>query len=119
MNEEVTLRKAINKAMHNGFRFSQIWGAVEDEWTWQIYGGDRDIVFFSDSISPNPWRMNYETLIFNQDFAKALWGEKVHRQPVTRSGEETEFVLQAPAYLWHLQQMVVADNPLEYLGEHL
>jgi hypothetical protein len=50
-----------------------------------------------------------EQLIFNHDFARALWGEAPADQDL-------------PArYKWeeHLMLMVIADDPIAYLGEHL
>jgi hypothetical protein len=46
-------------------------------------------------------------IIFNHDFAKALWGEKKERGLFTFG------------WKFHLQQMVVADDPIAYLGEHI
>lgn len=57
-------------------------------------------------------------LIFNHDFAKALWGEK-------------KLVVPAKTFVWrpdpkifggwqyHLQQMVIAEDPIKYLGENI
>jgi len=55
-----------------------------------------------------------ERIIFSHDFAKALWGE-----------EELQHVNQAFSKVvkdgWrrHLQQMVIAEDPIKYLGENL
>jgi len=45
-------------------------------------------------------------ILFNHDFAKALWGNK-------QIGN-----VWIP-YLWHLQQMVISDDPIKYLGENI
>lgn len=57
----------------------------------------------------------WPTIIFNHDFAKALWGE-----------EPCEFdpnmiITSAPPMEWifHLQRMVVAEDPIKYLGENI
>lgn len=59
-------------------------------------------------------------IIFNHDFAKALWGEKqvIFTQLDFREGK-TLGDNALPRYLYHLQQMVVADDKIKYLGEHL
>lgn len=62
----------------------------------------------------------YESLIYNHDFAKALWPE-TEVSKVTRSDMFTDIgdhIVQ-PAWQYHLQQMVIADDPIEYLGENL
>lgn len=53
--------------------------------------------------------------IYRHDFAKALWGET---WPSQNNNEDTS----APALTpWQhlLQQMVIADDPIQYLGEHI
>lgn len=46
-----------------------------------------------------------------QELAKAMWGEGY-----ALGGHE---VLRYPAWQYHLQQMVIAENPLEYLKENM
>lgn len=66
-------------------------------------------------------RLNYTALIFNHDFAKALWGE----QKLLENGEYPQTVIMYKGKpLWqpwehHLQQMVIADDPIKYLGENI
>ena len=52
--------------------------------------------------------------IFTHDFAKALWGEETIY--VSLAGQYESDV---PLWQYHLQQMVISDNPIQYLGEHL
>lgn len=74
---------------------------------------------------PNFYRWP-EALIFNHDFAKALWGVgriskeatsplEVERTPYTERFKDWAL----PLYQWHLQQMVIAPDPIKYLGEHI
>lgn len=70
-------------------------------------------------------------LIYRKDFAKALWGEELqHLQGLftpysTFNGEVTEHDVQVddlwsiPNWQHHLQQMVIADDPIKYLQESL
>jgi|SRR5688572_6376109 len=62
------------------------------------------------------------TVIFSHDFAKALWGEKVTYPTANEwrsdgHAETAEFV--GPIWQYHLQQMVIADDPTAYLGENI
>lgn len=51
--------------------------------------------------------------IFNHSFAKAFWGE----EPINIADyKEVEWI---PAWKLHLQQMVLLENPLEYLQRFL
>jgi hypothetical protein len=53
-------------------------------------------------------------LIFNHDFAKALWGERRIEQPIYRLTP-----VKIPGWKDHLQQMVIAEDPIKYLEESL
>lgn len=94
MTNQQILEKAIKKALDNGWANSQEYSIHLDH----LDTLDHEYV---DSSG----------LIFNHDFAKALWGEK-NRGIVKVPGD-----LYAPL-LWqyHLQQMVIADDPIKYLG---
>lgn len=59
-------------------------------------------------------------LIFNHDFAKALWGEEVKRW----TGEPghtgvSRITWSMPEWQIHLQQMVISDDPIKYLGDNM
>lgn len=102
MDKAATLTKAIEKAIANGWNDG---GLVPFEYYHE----------FSEVAVPfkHPWleledgsTVNMEAVIFNHDFAKALW-----------PGESPEKGFE----LWkfHLQMMVVVDDPISYLGAHL
>lgn len=57
-------------------------------------------------------------LIFNHDFAKALWSDDlVEVKAYLAWGGD--YLFQGPSYLAHLQQMVIAVDPIEYLGANI
>lgn len=70
----------------------------------------------------------FKQVIFNHDFAKALWGESElmcinSKVPagdyccgIAHEGFDCEPL---PAWQYHLQMMVIANDPIKYLGEHL
>ena len=73
---------------------------------------------------------NYKLFIFNHDFAKALWGEygyvpeaRYYFRYKENSGVEKTRVhtLQSSVSPWqyHLQQMVISEDPIKYLGENI
>lgn len=70
---------------------------------------------------------NVERVIFNHDFAKALWGEKrwsdqpaMHQYYDTLwDGGPDEFGYEGRMWQYHLQAMVIDPDPIKYLGEHL
>lgn len=108
-NQEI-LTKAIEKAIAGGFK-------------WPYTGcSDEPLVTDGGNLIP---MLNLPTLhwiIFNHDFAKALWGEAVLKfSPTDFTGPEDfnkEF-FELPAYKYHLQRMVIADDPIKYLGDNI
>jgi len=143
MTNEQILAKAIKKAIDNEwkplYQFRHHQGLEEAE-SWEV----------------TPWSISWlragcikiqqsvESLIFNHDFAKALWGEETERfwecplcnyrfewykhnesqQFCPEDGRKVKDVTK-PRPVWeqnwadHLQQMVIADDSIQYLGENL
>jgi hypothetical protein len=95
MNKQEILTKAIEKALNNGWAGDVLSGDVTDDYS------------------------NYRNIIFNHDFAKALWGDDLWwiAKP-GKSGEHRQ-ELQVPAWQIHLQQMVIAEDPIQYLEENI
>jgi hypothetical protein len=52
-----------------------------------------------------------EQLIFNHDFARALWGKEAPNHYCQVNGIDM--------WQYHLQQMVIANDPISYLDEHV
>ena len=65
-------------------------------------------------------------IIFNHDFAKALWGDwnivetgRIYNADGSLDGAGTVTSFSGKIWQYHLQQMVIAEDPIKYLGEHL
>lgn len=62
-------------------------------------------------------RKAYYAIIFDADFCKALWGEEEKFLPYLYThphlGERTIL------WHWHVRQMVVCDDPMQYLEENM
>jgi hypothetical protein len=106
-NQEI-LTKAIEKAITAGWSYWPInYHDSEALWSPQQeikYHFDR-----AEEADPNGGPLAYwANIIFNHDFAKALWGD----WPIGSRGKR-------PEWQYHLQQMVVADDPIKYLGENI
>ena len=107
MTDEAVTESVVNKAHANGYKFS-----------W-------------DSIN----HMNLDVLvpqvIFDFSFAKALWGEEEYvvceyvsdlngnsngnsKLPYKSASHEGVYI---PCYQYHLQQLVLAENRIEYLKQ--
>ena len=64
------------------------------------------------------YHVGYDFL-FNKDFAKALWGSDNFGEIIETEDGVDKKVRDVPEWEYRLQQMVVADNPIDYLGDNL
>jgi hypothetical protein len=115
MNNQETLEKAIQKAIDGG---------------WQVPDWAQGPQHLASTLLV---QSSAYTIIFNHDFARALWGDFVEEKrwiperEVTRPLDNITYVRSGHYQTvgskrnWkhHLQQMVIADDPIKYLGEHL
>lgn len=105
MNKQEILTKAIREAIANGWQATN-WTTV----MWLPKDYPKNI---AESVI-GMHRVN--ELIFNHDFAKALWGEK----PILiREGSKIYMDPRIPAWHSHLRAMVIADDPIKYLEDNL
>ena len=72
----------------------------------------------------NGW--NAPHIIYDHGFAKALWGEEqaptnIYKTKTTILSDRRPLTELStfPAWQYHLQQMVIADDPLKYLNENI
>ena len=124
MKNEQILKKAINKAIKNG------WDICPKNARWYIDGEHRAdwlCIDYGDGGAENQYSIN--DVIFSHDFAEAFWGEG---EPVMIDGQEFykfdwinwlgEEMRDAhclPAWQYHLQQMVLKKEPLKYIERFL
>jgi len=114
-NQEI-LEKAIQKAIDGGWKGSPYLDYMKlagEQWKSDMVMGE-GIWLVAIVYSPP------------HDFAKALWGEVADLKDVQYTlelgeGEVTTpiYRLSMPLWKWHLQNMVIADNPIAYLGENI
>lgn len=102
MTNQQILEKAIHKAINSG---------------WEPSGRLAMWVYKTDFVEEEQYGYIYEMvglndLIFNHQFCKALWSDKFH---MTNS----EYGEGLDEWEYHLQQMVIANDPIAYLGENL
>lgn len=80
--------------------------AIEQGWLYVMT--DATSEYIANRLMEQGWEYNY---LFNHEFAKAYWGEET-LSPLYADLEN----LSQPDYAWeyHLQQCVIAENPIEY-----
>lgn len=113
-DNKAILERAIRKAIDGG------WQPPYEHFT--VYVPRLNWIEFHNLPKANHVSMEPYTLIFNHDFAKALWG--LDRLRSGGFGETyydayQNFPDKLPNYKFHLQQMVIADDPIKYLGANL
>jgi hypothetical protein len=115
-NQEI-LTKAVEKAIKNGYGHYN--SKDRDESTQSHnrivsynYAGSITVKDFAKS---GALIYTEQLSLFDPDFAKALWGESLLKATLWDVQETHEL----PAWQLHLMLMVIADDPIQYLGEHL
>lgn len=103
MNQEI-LTKAIEKALRSGWDHYDKSDVLTNE----------GIKKTSGTIMGGPYF--WSGIIFNHEFAKALWGDKPIAFTMVNSLSESSA---SRAWQYHLQHMVIADDPIKYLGENI
>lgn len=111
MEDREILANAIDKAKANGYKYPYIDRATE------LIIGELATVYY---------------IVFHHSFAKAFWGEEfemVNNKPFSSYtypdipeqslwiGDECEFT--GKCWQYHLQQMVLEENPIKYLEKFL
>jgi hypothetical protein len=97
MKKEEILKKAIEKAVENGWELRHV-----EEMELKHY---RNIIFNGQM----------EDFLFNHSFAKAFWGEN----KVIMKRYKQEDLLSDCAWQHHIQQLALAEDRLEYISRFL
>lgn len=117
MTHKEILERAIAKAVDGGWNPNSLlvglagpYGKTGESgythWGWTFGDYDEDL----EKLAP--------ILIYNHDFAKALWGQELVKK-AHGTLDKYWFNYDGPAWKWHLQQMVIATDPIDYLGKHV
>ena len=100
MTNEQILKKAIEKAIKNGYKFPFA----------------KDFIWKDETLFGYTW---WAVVIFSHDFAKAFWKEKGRFEgKVIRNGD---FMMVGRFQDWqfYLAQMVISEDPIKYLGDNI
>lgn len=119
MSNEEILEKAITKAIDGGWvesKFNETW-VWNDKFRVFLYRSMRDDDYDQDEFS-------LSDILYDHSFAKALWGSrwdedrgcKVHHTIHALDSMGDDY---SEPYEYHLQQMVIAEDPIKYLGENI
>lgn len=115
MTHQEILEKAIRKAIDNGW---------QPDFDIKVYRLDINFKVRKPLEATNAlW--SAKDIIFNHGFARAIWGEELHpydatkvvQAAVSQGGGKVLIPEALPNWQYHLQQMVIADDPVQYLEE--
>ena len=135
MKDKEVLQKAIKIATRKNGTFQYI-SVFNEKIETSIGDSQMPIVCFNFPEFKKSIECSYEKLIFSHDFAKAFWGEEKHLENQfdiidnCACGEltyhyyqtyEDGMVRNCTEYCWqyHLQQMVLEQNPIDYLRKFI
>jgi hypothetical protein len=81
---------------------------------------DEDALSTLSALSPIATELEFRGIALSHDFAKAFWGEgyddeitEIVQYPM---GSEEMYVIK---WMYHLQQMVLEENPINYLRKFI
>lgn len=118
MTDKEILEKAIEKAIANGWEFDNY-----DKWQWHAVKKTdtvmNDWYYFSLFYDGERRIIDAYRIIFHSDFAKSLWGEHTETMTVQNNTLNVKQVIDMDGWRYYLQQMVIAGDPIKYLGKHI
>lgn len=141
MTDKEILKKAIKKAVKNGFLKDENKGFTDKEYI-ELYRGKTIQEAIVNYIMGEIWGCEgcgYSNFIFSHGFAKAFWGEEevcYDCGQILEADEGDGLMCKnccehagwddnlgdadgQPAWQYHLQKMVISENPIKYLEEFI
>lgn len=119
MSNKEVLIKAVTRAIANGWTVGDWTDA--DDFSWHIGRDEWGDLALKYTGMGEEFEIDAKFFLFNHDFAKALWGEKligIRLQINTFDGVRHEDK-KLTYWQYHLQQMVIAEEPIAYLGQNI
>ncbi len=107
MTDNEILSKAIEKALNNNW---DVFVPLIPTYALELANPDKVIQAVRSKKSIND-------IIFNHSFAKAFWGEKNYINGIrTNTGS---IAGEVKMWQYHLKELVLYDNPLEYIAKFI
>jgi len=116
-NKEI-LEKAVQKAVDGGWKSiitGDVLGINSNKFTGELH------LTHNAAWNKGRWALgeSVASVIYSQDFAKALWDEAPlnFEHNITVAYEDR--IYDEPVWKYHLQEMVIAEDPIAYLGGNI
>lgn len=126
MDKAEILTKAIEKAVDNGwnlgndiYRYKVIKPFGKTLYLSVLFKHPQQVSFDAYEIEETKWSIN--DIAYNKQFAKAFWGEGLFDLEEFQKARHFIYTEKTPIYKWqyHLQQMVLKEDPVQYLGQFI
>lgn len=125
MTHKQILTKAIKQAIANGWDFNGLLAPM-DPGRYEViapFEGNYLRIKTVSGLGDESFD-SINAVIYNHDFARALWGNKemIAYKFHSALARNSSNLLESGAYfIWqfHLQQMVIADDAIAYLGQNI
>lgn len=121
VNRQVVLENAIQKAIDGGWKgigeYSSVALLTQTDTNVDVLS----FIYDEDDYTYRQFQLPVMCVIFSHDFAKALWGEDNYVELFNKGGFPTpEKMMEYNAgWQYHLQNMVISDDPIAYLGANI
>jgi hypothetical protein len=121
------MQTAINRGWRGIFKGSFVpFDQIVESWGISVGSDVRRTVFYckwrsSPKSELHYWECDVEKIIFSPEFAILLWGDDTEDRPPDGNYDTDDYSswIFLEAWIYHLQQMIIAPDPITYLGEHL
>lgn len=127
MSDREILERAISKAIDGGWKPLVTYKVIDDFGAWATIIPENGKDWQARIIYWQP----LESIIYNHEFAKALWGESldpfsdearsINRNYSGGGGGSVRYFKKGSNGDWqyHLSKMVISPDPIKYLGENI
>ena len=126
MTNEQILKKAIEMAIKNGYNLGQDFKKIYID-NGYLYHKTEHMTEFISEFEDRLYASG-EEIIFSHEFAKAFWGEGPADEQynlIDKYWQEDDdsslsgFYFQGDRWQYHLQQMVLEEEPIKYLEQFI
>ena len=109
MTEIEKLEVLVQRAIENGWKTPKHGYKI-----WLPVGSTELLIILYEDYDIDV-QYNYQAIIFNHDFVKALWGDKDIHDLSERISSTISQAYSLYNWQYHLQKVVISDDPIDYM----
>lgn len=117
MNQKI-LEKAVQRAIDGGWKNE--WDInYTESMGWTMVGKGKVKKADEGLTAKITYMLSENDIIFDHDFAKALWGETPPDEMLASVNGQIGTHFARDSWQYHLMKMVIANDPIKYLGDNI